>query len=152
MRSFFDGNGISSNALTAAGKKRYALLSCEIIYREACLLAAEAENIVDVQFLPKGLHDMGQEKMSERLQEHITDLDEKVYDAILLGYGRCNNGVAGLRTKKTPLVIPRAHDCITFFFGSRQAYEAYFNSHPARISALPVGPNGAITKTWSRRQ
>jgi hypothetical protein len=28
------------------------------------------------------------------------------------------------------LIIPRAHDCISFFFGSHRRYMDYFNSHP----------------------
>ncbi|MBN1845729.1 MAG: DUF1638 domain-containing protein, partial [Sedimentisphaerales bacterium] len=55
---------------------------------------------------------------------------EDSYDAILLGYGRCNDGVAGLQARAVPLVIPRAHDCITLFFGSAQAYERYFQDNP----------------------
>ena len=29
-----------------------------------------------------------------------------------------------------PLVIPRAHDCIALFMGSRQRYREYFDAHP----------------------
>ena len=50
-------------------KKRYKLLGCEIFYREICLLASQSTNIIDVEFLPKGLHDMGQEGMNQKLQK-----------------------------------------------------------------------------------
>ena len=48
-------------------KKRYKLLACEIFYREICLLAARCPNIIDVESLPKGLHDIGQEHQVEHL-------------------------------------------------------------------------------------
>jgi uncharacterized protein DUF1638 len=111
-------------------KKRYKLLACEIFYREICLLAGRSTNIIDVEFLPKGLHDMGQEGMSRKLQEALAGIDTSRYEAILLAYGRCNDGVVGLKAREIPLVVPRAHDCITLFFGSGQAYEEYFQRHP----------------------
>jgi len=111
-------------------KKRYKLLACEIFYREICLLAARCPNIIDVEFLPKGLHDMGQEQMVQKLREAIARVDTSRYEAILLAYGRCNDGVVGLQAVDIPLVVPRAHDCITMFFGSAQAYEEYFHQHP----------------------
>lgn len=119
-----------STSIPLANKRRFKLLACEIIYREACLLASQSAHIVDVEFLEKGLHDMGKEKMLTRLQDKINAIDTRDYEAILLGYARCNDGVAGLRAPAIPLIIPRAHDCITFFFGSKEAYEKYFFSHP----------------------
>ena len=95
-----------------------------------CLLAAQCEHIVDVEFLRKGLHDAGTQEMHAALQEAINAVPKDTYDAILLGYARCSDGVVHLTAPDIPLVIPRAHDCITFFFGSRAAYDEYFNSSP----------------------
>jgi len=111
-------------------KKRYKLLACEIFYREICLLTAQSSNIIDVEFLPKGLHDMGQEGMIQTLHEVLARIDTSRYEAILLAYGRCNDGVVGLKACEIPLVVPRAHDCITLFFGSAQSYQEYFQQHP----------------------
>jgi hypothetical protein len=109
---------------------RVRAICCEIIYREACMLAAKTPHVVDLDFLPKGLHDIGAERMSARLQEKIDEVDPEVYDATLLGYALCNNGTAGLVATRTKLVVPRAHDCITFFMGSRERYKSYFDAHP----------------------
>jgi hypothetical protein len=109
---------------------RVRAVCCEIIYREACLLAAKTPHVVDLEFLPKGLHDIGAGKMRARLQEKVDTVDPDVYDATLLGYALCNNGTAGLVATRTKLVIPRAHDCITFFMGSRERYREYFDAHP----------------------
>lgn len=109
---------------------RLKLLCCEIFCREVSHLIAEAENTIDVEFLPKGLHDLGSERMVARLQERIDAVPAGVHEAILLGYALCNNGVVGLRPREAPLVIPRGHDCLTVFMGSRQAYAEYHKAHP----------------------
>ena len=106
-------------------------IGCEVLYREACKLAAKSPYRVDVEFLRKGLHDLERNEMNARLQSAIDAVPaSEDYKAILLGYARCNDGVSGLTARSIPLVIPKAHDCITFFFGSRDAYQTYFDSHP----------------------
>lgn len=109
--------------------KRFKVIACEILFREVCHCAAQSRQRVDPTFLPKGLHDIGAGPMSTRLQQAIDAVDASAYDAILLAYGLCNNGVCGLRAP-LPLVIPRAHDCITLLLGSRARYQDYFTCHP----------------------
>ena len=109
---------------------RLKLISCEIFYREMCTAVARSVNPVDVEFLPKGLHDIGSAKMLHRLQEAVDRVDASKYAAVLLGYGLCNNGLAGLTARAIPLVLPRAHDCITLFLGNKERYQDYFNNHP----------------------
>ena len=109
---------------------RLKLLACEILYRELCAVVARSVHRVDVEFLPKGLHDIGQPGMFARLSEALGRIDESHYDAVLLGYGLCNNGIVGLAARSRPLVVPRAHDCITLFLGSSRRYLDYFFSHP----------------------
>ncbi len=111
--------------------RKFRFIGCEIIYREACFLAATGANRVDVEFLLKGLHDLPRADMQAKVQSVIDAVDPSAgYEAILLGYARCNDGLAGITARDIPLVIPRAHDCITFFFGSRASYSKYFDSHP----------------------
>lgn len=105
------------------------LLACEILYREFCHFISESPNHVDVEFLPKGLHDMGTTVMKNRLEMALQNIHTDNYDAILLGYALCNNGIIGLQAPDIPLVVPRAHDCITLFMGSRQRYLDYFYTH-----------------------
>jgi len=93
-------------------------------------LAARSTNQLDLAFLPKGLHDIGAQGMVARLQAAVDAADTPGYDALVLGYALCNNGVAGLRARTLPLVIPRGHDCMTLFLGSRRRYEQYFNDNP----------------------
>jgi hypothetical protein len=109
---------------------RLKLISCEVLFRELCALVARSPHQVDVEFLPKGLHDLGGKKMAGRLQAVIDEVDAASYDAILLGYALCGNGIVGLQAQKVPLVVPRGHDCITLFLGSRKRYLEYFDANP----------------------
>ncbi|MGO8745785.1 MAG: DUF1638 domain-containing protein [Thermoguttaceae bacterium] len=109
---------------------RLKLIACEIFYRELCAAVARSVHQVDIEFLPKGLHDIGQAGMSHRLQEVLSGVDASVYDTVLFGYALCSNGLVGLTAGRVPLVIPRAHDCITLFLGSKERYLEYFQSHP----------------------
>jgi hypothetical protein len=106
------------------------LIACEVLYRELCAVVARSPHQIDIGFLPKGLHDIGSEGMVSRLQSVVDAVDSTQYDAIIMGYALCNNGVAGLKARTLPVVIPRGHDCMTLFFGSRQKYSEYFNNNP----------------------
>lgn len=106
------------------------LISCEIFYREMCAAVAKSPHRVDIEFLPKGLHDLPPGEMPARVQAVIDTVPDDTYDAILLGYGLCNNGVAGITARTCPLILPRAHDCITLFLGSRQRYREIFDANP----------------------
>jgi hypothetical protein len=110
--------------------KRILIIACEVVARELHALAARSRRIVDIVFLPKGLHDQETTKMRARLQEEIDKADPRRYDAVVMAYGLCNNGTLALRAPGMPLVIPRAHDCITFFFGSAKKYRDYFDANP----------------------
>jgi len=112
------------------GPRRFHMIACDILFREVCRLAADAPNIIDLEFVRKGLHDIPTEQMQADLQGRIDAVDPNVYDAVLLGYARCNDGTVGLRARDIPLVLPRAHDCITLFLGSRQRYRQYHDAHP----------------------
>jgi len=105
---------------------RLKLLACEILCREISSLAAESPHRIDIEFLPQQLHVIGRVRMKDRLAEYLATVNEDAYDAVLLGYALCSGGIAGLSAGKTPLVVPRAHDCITLFLGSRKKYEDYF--------------------------
>ena len=109
---------------------RLKLIACEIFCRELCAAVARSTNQVDVEFLPKGLHDIGQAGMSARLAEVLAGVDESNYEAIVLGYALCSNGLVGLAARSIPLVVPLRHDCITLFLGSKERYLDYFQTHP----------------------
>lgn len=109
---------------------RLRVIACEIVFREVCLLAAKSRHTVDLTFMPKGLHDIETPEMRQKLQAEIDRTDSEVYDYLCLAYALCNNGTAGLEARAIPLVIPRAHDCITFFLGSKERYQEEFEGCP----------------------
>lgn len=106
------------------------LISCEVLYREMCAVVARSPHQVDAEYLSKGLHNLESPSMRDRLQEAADRVDPAAYDAILFGYALCGNGIAGLTSRRLPLVIPRAHDCIALLMGGRERYRRYFEEHP----------------------
>jgi len=113
------------------------LIACEVMFRELCALVAECKNVVDLEFMPKGLHDIESAEMASKLQASIDASEGKDYDAVLLAYALCNNGVVGLAARSCPLVIPKAHDCITLLMGARGKYQQYFDQHPGTFFRSP---------------
>jgi hypothetical protein len=109
---------------------RLQLIICKVLQKEAYFCAARSKNIVDVVLMEQGLHtepDKLRNQLSKMLAKTI-DIQGKPYDATLLGYGLCGKGTVGL-TATIPIVIPRAHDCITLLLGSKERYQNYFQSN-----------------------
>jgi hypothetical protein len=98
--------------------------------REAYYCAARSKNVVDVVLMEQGLHNEPDRLRTEVLKalENTRDVQGRPYDASLLGYGLCSNGIVGL-SAKIPIVVPRGHDCITLLLGSKDKYQKYFDSH-----------------------
>jgi hypothetical protein len=103
---------------------RCLLIACEVLAREAYTCAAKSPHSIDIQLLVKGLHDTPH-RLRDRLQATIDAASTSAaegstsYDAVLLGYGLCSNSTVGLMARGVPLVLPRAHDCMTLYLGSR---------------------------------
>ncbi|HEY3345566.1 MAG TPA: DUF1638 domain-containing protein, partial [Anaerolineaceae bacterium] len=108
---------------------RLKLIACEILARPLYLAAAQSPHTVDIELLPRGLH-LRPDGLRETLQNKIDALQQDNTDAILLGYALCGMAAAGLTARDTRLVIPRAHDCITLFLGSRARYQMEFQTCP----------------------
>jgi hypothetical protein len=104
-------------------------LCCEALTRLAYLGAALSPHTVDVELFKIGLHNQPL-NLRVRLQAQIDGASGQGYDAITLAYGLCGQATAGLVAREIPLVIPRAHDCITLFLGSRSRYQAQFEHNP----------------------
>ena len=127
---------------------RLKLIACKALYRELAYVTAFSENIVDMTWVRQGLHERP-EQLREALQKEIDAVESGAdthtnricargegsgvaddFDAILLGYGLCSNAVTGICAHKHRLVIPKAHDCITFFLGSKEQYASCFQAIP----------------------
>ena len=108
---------------------RIKCLSCEALTRMVYLCAASSPHLVDVELVRIGLHN---EPINLRvlLQQKIDALSRKDFDAVVLAYGLCGQATLGLVARDIPLVLPRAHDCITLFLGSRARYQEQFEGNP----------------------
>ena len=116
------------------------VFACDVLRREVSWLASQSPCYVDVSFLPQGLHSTP-DKLRIILGENIEKANEEFpyarhygenahYDYIILAYGLCDNGITNLSSPKIPLVVPRAHDCITLLLGSKERYADLFHSCP----------------------
>lgn len=107
-------------------------LACEALVRLVYLSAARSQHTVDVELFRLGWHSNPAD-LRLRLQSAIdsaSDDAERNYDAVVLAYGLCGRATDGLVARRVPLVIPRAHDCITLFLGGRARYQQQFSDHP----------------------
>jgi hypothetical protein len=108
---------------------RLKCLGCDALARPLYLSAAQSPHIVDVTLFQLGLHNDPAD-LRDRLQAQIDEAVGRGYDAVLLAYGLCGKSTAGLIARDIPVVIPRAHDCITLFLGGRERYQEQFEQHP----------------------
>lgn len=129
---------------------RFKLIACKSMSRELSYLASQSQNILDITWMRQGYHDFP-DVLNQTLQAEVDAVESGTdphsnalawhepnprsgtmddFDAILIGYGLCSNGVVGLHSKSHTLVIPRGHDCITFLLGSKERYAQYFKELP----------------------
>jgi len=108
---------------------RIKCIACEVLARPLYWCAAQSPHIVDILLVQRGLHNHPN-NLRDRLQAEIDAAEGEGYDAVALAYGLCGQATAGLVARQTPLVLPRAHDCITLFLGSRARYQEQFTACP----------------------
>lgn len=116
---------------------RLKVIACKIMARQISAVIKDSPHFLDITTLRQSYHNTPS-ALRALLQEEIDRVEsgndchstEGDYDAILLGYGLCSNAVCGLKTKKTKLVIPIMHDCISLFLGSSSAYLDVFRQYP----------------------
>jgi hypothetical protein len=108
---------------------RIKCIGCEALARTVYHAAAVSPHIVDIELLKLGLHSNPAD-LRRRLQERIDAAGPDEYDTAVLAYGLCGKATADLCAGRIPLVIPRAHDCITLFLGARQRYQQEFEACP----------------------
>ncbi len=115
---------------------KIALISCMIFSRHVAYLTVHSKNVVHTFFIEQGLHDTPK-KLQEQLQATINKIEKMQketpiarpkFDAIVLAYGLCSNGIVGLHSETIPLIAPRCDDCMALFTGSQKRYLEVFNS------------------------
>ncbi|GBE00671.1 hypothetical protein BMS3Bbin06_01306 [bacterium BMS3Bbin06] len=103
------------------------IIACKIMQSELEAIRKGQSNI-DIRYIDQGLHSRPQ-KLAPLIQEQI-DLVEGFASMVVLGYGLCSNGPAGVTARRQGLIVPRSHDCISFSLGSPDAYLKAFRERP----------------------
>lgn len=116
---------------------RLKVISCEVFRLEFETMREKMEgHELEFLFLPFGLHDEP-DKLRLELQSQIDSVPSGSFDYILVGYALCSRGTAGITAREIPLVLFRAHDCITVFMGSRRRYMEEFIKEPGTYYYSP---------------
>jgi hypothetical protein len=106
---------------------KYLIIACKIFNKMLTNLKKDLDNI-DIIWIEQELHNTPT-KLNSELKKTIENIDpEASYDAIILLYGLCSNGVIGLGSTRFPIIVPKTDDCIGIFLGSQNKYLEYFNS------------------------
>ncbi|SDE47798.1 DUF1638 domain-containing protein [Sporomusa acidovorans] len=105
---------------------RIKLIGCHSTRNEVLALGVSSE--VDCEFLDFSFH-ADPLQLHRKLQSRINACQH--YDQIILTYGRCAHAVAGLASPRVPLILPKAHDCISLLLGSDVRRQALNAVHPS---------------------
>lgn len=114
---------------------RPSVIACDVFADE---LRALGVGDAEVAWLEMGLHDHP-ESLRAEVARAIADIEERrpETDAILLAYGLCGNGLLGVRAGRVPLVLPRAHDCVSVLLGGADRHAAVLAENPGTYFYSP---------------
>ena len=102
--------------------QKLVVIGCEVLKLEVETFAKGYPHIVAFEVLEMNLHETPL-RLQEALGAKIAEVEARYQpDAIALVYGLCGRGLVGVRAKTRPLVVARAHDCVTLFLGSKERY------------------------------
>lgn len=103
-------------------------------------------------WLEQGLH-REPERLNHLVCDEIakTEASGETLDAILLGYGICSRGTVGVASNLYRIVVPRAHDCITLFLGSKERYLDEFSRAPGTYWFTPGFISGRMQPGMSEK-
>jgi len=110
--------------------RRSLLISCPVFEREIDGCIARIGQRVEVQYLSMGLHGDTAKNALIEIQAAVDKADPALHNVVLVGYGLCNYGIRGLKTRQLPVVLPRVHDCIGLLLGSRKRYRELLKYQP----------------------
>lgn len=115
-----------------------ALLACDVFSEEvAALLGPTPSAVKAVVWLEMGLHDHP-DRLRLEIQASLSRIEQDPeIGTVLLGYGLCGRGLAGVRAQRAALVLPRAHDCISILLGGTAAHEAVLREEPGTYFYSP---------------
>jgi hypothetical protein len=112
------------------------LIACDVFAAEVAALAHTAP-LAGTLWLEMGLHD-NPARLRGSLQDAVARASAAPdVERIVLGYGLCGRGLAGLRADRVPLILPRAHDCISILLGGVERHQAVLREEPGTYFYSP---------------
>lgn len=135
---------------------RLKVIACKVLYREISLITARSPHYIDVTYMRQGLHNTPK-LLNDALKAEVQRIDARDdlytcppfigndFDAIILGYGLCSNGIVGVKSEKYPIIVPKAHDCITLLLGSKEEYNRKFAENSGTFWYTPGWMENSVT-------
>lgn len=124
---------LNKHALPSRNSPR-VIIACRSTKPELEALRPDGGEI-EMHYLEQNLH-RTPEKMPQVISREIESV-QSYASQIVLGYGLCSNGVVGVVAPEQGLIVPRVHDCIALFLGSRRAYDRAFRRNPGTYYLTP---------------
>ena len=110
------------------------VIACRVMEPELTALAGDAPGLA-ISYLDQSLHRTPQ-RMAPLIQALIEQAAPDTAQ-VVLGYGLCSNGIAGVRAGRQELIVPKAHDCIALFLGSLARYNQLSQADPGTYYLTP---------------
>ncbi len=111
-----------------------AVIACRCMAPELDALGPDRHG-VEVRYLDQNLH-RTPDIMPELIAEAVEEVEDRA-SSIVLGYGLCSNGIVGVKAPRQGLIVPRVHDCIALFLGSRGEYNLRRGERPGTYYLTP---------------
>ncbi|MDX2112027.1 MAG: DUF1638 domain-containing protein [Verrucomicrobiota bacterium] len=113
------------------------VIACNVLETEVHHWATVCGQKGPMTFFEIGLHD-APANLRAVLQAAIDEADmDDTAEAVVLVYGLCGLGTHGLYARTKPLVLPRAHDCMTLFLGHCHRYDKVMREDPGTYWYAP---------------
>ena len=68
------------------------------------------------------------ENLKTEIQKTLDGLSNE-YKAVVLVFGLCGGALSGIKTNGVTVIVPKVHDCISFFLGSAKKYSELFSQY-----------------------
>ncbi len=117
-------------AISPFSSSAIAVIACRVLEKELAAITHNSTHIVRYESFQIGLHDQPKVLHAQLVTAIERAEADPAVETIVLVYGLCGLALVDLAPRRCPLVVPRAHDCITLFLGSKERYAACMSADP----------------------
>ncbi len=111
------------------------IISCKNLKPEMDSAISDTGETLKSIYLDQDLHRHPENIKGEI--ERVLRKEEEPIEKVILGYGLCSNGVVGLRSEESDIIVPKIHDCIGLYLGSLRRYMEKFRENPGTYYLTP---------------